>query len=272
MNVPQITSLQNPRIKGAIKLRDRRSRTRQDRIIIDGVREIQRALATGLNSVEAYVCEALCHSDMAQETTGTLRALRADIVPVSEAVFEKLAFGNRTEGIVVTAATPRRSLDEISLGPSPLVIVIEAIEKPGNVGAVIRTADAIGADAVLLAEPIVDLFNPNVIRSSLGAVFTTSVCATDNRRCLDWLRSHEMSVFAARVDAPRDYTDVSFAGATALVLGSESQGLTPTWTSSDIAGIQLPMHGIVDSLNVSTTAAVLMYEALRQRQSRFNSN
>ena len=261
----QITSTANPRIKSAACLRDRHGRDDQGRIIIDGVREIGRALDAGVEIVELYYFPQLCQDDEHQRLLKRAGQGRAERIEVTPPVMEKLSYGSRVEGIVAVARPPRRTLAEIKLSANPLVAVVEGVEKPGNLGAIIRTADAAGIAAVVVAGGGTDLFNPNAIRASLGAIFTVPVCAAASEETLNWLRSHKLRIFAARVDGAVDYADADFKEPAAIVLGSEAAGLSPHWSANDIQAIRLPMLGRVDSLNLSATAAVLFYEALRQR-------
>ena len=260
-----VTSLQNQRVKEAVKLRDRRGRDKQRRIIIDGVREISRAMDADIACVEAFACEALL-GDQATDLVARLDSRGVEVIRVTEQVFAKVAFGDRHEGVVVVANTPMVSLQQLALPASPSVAVLEGIEKPGNVGAILRTADAAGISAVLLADPRTDLFNPNVIRASQGAVFGLPVAAAKTDEVLAWLRGRGFRILATRVDAQGDYADASYEPPCAIVLGSEAEGLTDAWRGDDVNGIRLPMRGEVDSLNVSVTAGVLFYEALRQRE------
>ncbi len=262
-----ITSLRNQRVKDVARLRDRRQRQRQGRILIDGARELDRALDAGVEPLEAFVCESLCQSDDARRVRARLAATRAELWQVTPEVFHKLAFGARAEGVLAVAQAPHRTLAELRLPPEPLVAIVEAIEKPGNLGAVLRSADAAGVSAVVAAGHGTDLYNPNVIRASLGTVFTSPVCAAAAADVQTWLRQHGFSVYAARPDADRLYTDVRYAGATAIVLGSEAAGLSDAWRLPGLTPIKLPMRGQADSLNISAAAAVLFYEALRQRSS-----
>jgi RNA methyltransferase, TrmH family len=263
---PLITSRQNERVKDAVRLRNSRERARQRRFIIDGAREISRALAAGIRCVEAFFCEPLSDSPHAQNVLADLRSSAIELLPVTPEVFAKLCFGDREdEGIVVVAETPARQLANVKLPTQPLLAVVEGLEKPGNLGAILRTADAAGIDAVVVANGGTDLFNPNVIRASLGTVFRGHVVEASTLETTAWLRAQSVRSFAARPDASLVYTAADFSGSAAIVLGSEAKGLSAAWHGADITPVQLPMHGIADSLNVSTTAAVLFYEALRQR-------
>jgi RNA methyltransferase, TrmH family len=260
-----ITSLQNPRVKEAVRLRDPRHRRKQRRIVIDGARELLRAVNAGLAMLEVFVCESLCKGDDAGQLLSILDRGGSELFSVSEAIFEKLAFGHRTEGVLAVAEMPQPTLDSLTLGQNPLVAVLEAVEKPGNVGAVLRSADAAGVSAVIVTDSGTDLYNPNAIRASLGTIFTMQVCEATSAAARTWLRERDFAVVAARVDGAVPYTEVDLRGPTAIVLGSEAKGLSPTWTDEGIQAVRLPMLGVADSLNVSVTAAVLFYEALRQR-------
>jgi RNA methyltransferase, TrmH family len=258
-----ITSLQNPRVKAAARLRERSGRDDQGRIIIDGVRETSRALAADVDVVELYVVPELCRDEQHQRLLAT--AKHVERLDVSPHVMEKLAFGHRVEGIVAVARPPKKQLGDLKLPNQPLVAVVEGAEKPGNLGAIVRTADAAGVAAVIVADGGTDLYNPNAIRASLGAIFTVPVCNASSAEALAWLRQNRFRIFAARVDVAVQYTSVDFRGPAAIALGSEAQGLSEEWQAADITAIHLPLLGTVDSLNLSATAAVLFYEALRQR-------
>lgn len=263
--MPDITSSHNPRLKAAARLRDRRDRVREGRFLIDGRREIERALAGGIAIPEAFIKESEQTGDLAA-LVNQLRQHGTSILLAAPGPFEKLAFGERDEGIVAVALTPQASLANIALPPNPLVAVLEGIEKPGNIGAVLRTADAAGVSAVIIAAGGTDLYNPNAIRASLGAIFTVPVCAATSAETLSWLKQHGLAVFAARVDGAMDYSSACYRGPSAIVLGSEAQGLSDVWSGPEVTSISLPMHGAVDSLNVSATAAILLYEGVRQRR------
>lgn len=261
MNTPLITSRQNPRVKEAVRLREGRERRKTGRHLIDGEREIRRAIEAGVRPLEAFVCES-----------GEKRVLtplaEAEILQVTAEVFEKLCFGEREQaGVVVVAETPRRGLAELAgqLPSEPLLAVIEGVEKPGNVGAILRSADAAGVDGVIVADGATDLFNPNTIRASLGTVYKTNVVEATAAETVAWLRERGVRAVAARPEATVDYTSADLRGGVAIVLGSEAEGLSDAWRGAEIEAVRLPMRGIADSLNVSTTAAVLFYEAVRQR-------
>jgi TrmH family RNA methyltransferase len=260
----RITSVQNPRIKAAARLRDRAGRNDQGRIIIDGVHEISRALSAGIEITELYYVPAICR-DEHQRLLLIAKSKNAALIEIAPPIMEKLAFGHRHEGVVAIASAPSRSLDDLNLANDALVAVVEGAEKPGNLGAIFRTADAAGVSAVIIADGGTDLYNPNAIRASLGAIFTVPACAAASQDALAWLRQNCFRLYAARVDGAQEYTQADFRGRTALLLGSEAHGLSDQWRADDIIPIRLPLLGAVDSLNLSATAAVLFYEARRQR-------
>jgi TrmH family RNA methyltransferase len=260
-----LTSFANPRIKATTALRDRRTRDLTGLTLVDGSREIRRALDAGVDVVEAFSCEPLLAGPDARAALDLLRARGVAVQPTSEPVFAKLAFGERAEGLVAVIRIPSAALADLALSADPLVAVIEGVEKPGNVGAVLRSADGAGVDAVVAASPRTDLFNPNAIRASAGTMFTVAVATAPSAEALAWLRERGVRIVAARVDAERLYTQADLTGPLAIVLGAEADGLTDTWRADDIETVRLPMLGIADSLNVSVSAAVLLYEARRQR-------
>lgn len=264
-----IRSLQNAQIKSAVKLRDRRGRMQQGRTVIDGLREIRRALQAGFPIETMFVLpEAISGPEAAYFEEILADTDDIAILHVTHEVMEKLAFGQRVEGAVAVAKFPEKKLADIVLPECPLVVVIEQVEKPGNVGAILRTMDAVGADLLISADGRTDLFNPNAMRASLGTIFSMPVVDATSEETIAFLQSNQFQIYAARVDGSVPYTTVDMQQATALVLGSEAHGLSDKWHQAGIVNIHLPMQGIADSLNVSTTAAVLLYESLRQRSSR----
>jgi len=260
-----ITSAHNPRVKQAIRLRDHRQRRKAQLILIDGARELSRAVLAGVALNEVFVCPELCRSEEARRLLEILPGSGAQRLDVTEAVFARLAFGQRAEGVVGVAAAGRLRLEDLVLPANPLLAVLEGVEKPGNVGAVLRSADGAGLSALVVADARTDLFNPNVIRASLGTVFSLGVAAAAPGDVLAWLRGHGLQILAARVEGTVSYTEVDYQQPSAIILGSEAEGLTSLWSGDDVRAIRLPMLGVADSLNVSAAAAVLFYEALRQR-------
>ena len=262
---PILTSLANPRVKAVAALRERRERDRAGLTLVDGARELRRALDAGVAVVEAFVCEPLLAGFEARLSLDRLRDRDVALQPVSETVFEKLAFGQRAEGLVAVVRIPSMALADVALPERPLVVVVEAVEKPGNLGAILRSADGAGADAVVAADSRTDLFNPNTIRASAGTIFSLPLAAATAAESLAWLDRHEIRIVTARVDADVRYTDVDLTGPLALVLGTEAEGLSDAWRGPGSTAVRIPMLGAADSLNVSVSAAILLYEARRQR-------
>jgi TrmH family RNA methyltransferase len=273
MPAPSVTieSAANPRIKAAVALRERREREATGLTLVDGGRESLRAFNAGAAVETAFVCRALVSGtdarrvvEKVEQSFGPFGA-PIELVEVGVRAFERLAFGDRTDGVVLVVRVPERRLDDLALPDAPLLIVTEDVEKPGNLGAILRTADAVGADAVLAAGGT-DLYNPNVIRASIGTVFSLQVAAAPAAEVAAWLRARGVRIVASRVDASRVHVDTDLRGAVALVLGSEAEGLSDAWRGPDVEGIRVPMLGVADSLNVSAAGAVLLYEAWRQRR------
>lgn len=260
-----ITSLKNPRVRQAARLRRAAQRRKQERILIDGVREIGRALAGGVELLELFSCPAVLDA-AGSELIAAARERGVFCVETTPEVFAQLAYGERCEGVVAVARGPALTLDQLALPERPLVAVLEQVEKPGNLGAICRTADGAGLDAVLLADPLTSALNPNAIRASLGTVFSLPLAEADQAQTLAWLRERSLQIVAARVDAEVDYDQINYCQPTAIVLGSEAEGLSGAWCAEDIVAVRLPMLGAADSLNVSAAAAVLFYEARRQRR------
>lgn len=261
-----IDSPANPRIRAALELRERRERDATGMTLVDGAREALRAIDAGIEVETAFVCVPLLTSQEGRQVVAGLGRARGrrELLEVSERAFERLAYGDRSDGVVLVVRSPGASLDDLDLPADPLVVVTEDVEKPGNVGAILRSADAVGASAVIAAGGT-DLFNPNVIRASVGTVFSMAVASAPAADVATWLRERGVRPVASRVDAERLHVEADLRGPVALVLGSEAEGLSDAWRGPDVEAVRLPMRGAADSLNVSVAAAVLLYEAWRQR-------
>ena len=260
-----LASPSNPRIKSIARLRDRRERDATGLTLVDGTREARRALDSGVEVVEAFVCEPLLAGEDARVVLDRLRERETPVTSTTEAAFSKIAFGERVEGLLLVVRTPGLRLDDLTLPAEPLLVVVEGVEKPGNLGAILRSADGAGADALIAASPRTDLFNPNVLRASAGTAFAVPMAAAPTAAVIDWLASRQVRVVAAVVDAADAYSEADLRGPLAIALGSEADGLTEAWRGASIEPVSVPMAGVADSLNVSVTAAVLLYEARRQR-------
>lgn len=256
-----ITSTHNPKIKSLLALEKPRERRRQQLFIIEGRREIQWALEAGYKIGNIFYCPELISL---QEVDKRLWDEKL-VIPVSLDVFEKIAVRENAGGVVAVAEMKTHLLSQLTLTRNPLVLVAEAVEKPGNLGALLRTADAANLDAVIICDPQTDFYNPNVIRSSVGCVFTVPVASATSQEAIDWLRKNHFSIYCTYLKASRPYHELDYAGPTAIVMGTEATGLSNVWTDSATANIIIPMQGKIDSMNVSTAAAVVVFEAVRQR-------
>jgi RNA methyltransferase, TrmH family len=257
----KITSFQNVLIKKAQALREARERREMGMTIIDGAREIKRAFEAGIIIMQVFYLKGQ-QDDLLKQ----LQAKKIEFVEVSSQVMEKLAYGDRHEGIIAVIKTPLLILKDLKLSTHPLVVVLESLEKPGNLGAVLRTCDGVGVEAVLVGEPQTDVYNPNVIRSSTGVIFSIPVVCTTSLEISSFLKSKKIKICASQPTAQKSYTQTDFKGAWALVLGSETEGLSDFWIRQADVTVKIPMNGRADSLNVSISAAIILYEALRQRQ------
>lgn len=256
-----IISLQNPKVKYIVKLReDKRQRQRDGVILVEGCDELTLALEAGLKPQSL-----LTAPELASRSIDIPNAV--DLTTVSRGVFEKMSYRENPDGWLGIFPTPKTSLDDLKLSASPLVIVAESVEKPGNLGAILRTADAAGVDAVIVCDPRVDLWNPNVIRASRGAVFAVPTVEAESLNAMAWLRSRKMRVLAATPSAAVSYTDVNLSGPIAIAVGTEDEGLTDFWMQNADIKVKIPMLGRVNSLNVSIATALITYESVRQRNS-----
>jgi TrmH family RNA methyltransferase len=260
-----IASLQNPRVKHVVRLRDRRRREAEGVMLIEGGDELALALAAGVQPATVFKCPELLRT-----TRDALRFTpQTELIEVSRAVFEKMAYRHNPDGWLAIAPAPRRSLADIApvLGRAhpALVLVVEGVEKPGNLGAMLRTADAAGVDGLIVCDPATDLGNPNVVRASRGSLFTVPVALAESTAALDRLKSLRIQTVAATPGATLSYTAVDLRGPVALVVGAEDAGLSDEWLRRADVQVRIPMAGKVNSLNVAASAALLLYEAVRQR-------
>jgi len=267
---PGISSRQNPRFKAALALRDARERRSRHEILVDGAREIDRALHSGSRPVEAWIATERIRTDEARRLIPRLGTSGVDIIETAPELLARLAYGERDEGIVVVFEEPPSSLDVLEIPERPLIAVVERVEKPGNLGALLRSADGAGVDAVIVADPVSDIWNPNAIRASLGTIFSLPLATCSSADAAAFLRGRSIGIVTARVAGGADYWAAEMTGAVAVVVGAETSGLSDVWKGEDVTAVSIPMLGLVDSLNVSASAAVLFYEARRQRSSAGN--
>ena len=294
MNDMVITSVQNPRVKAVVALQQKSAeRRRTGLFVVEGRREVEHCVEMGLEVVEVFVCEELgewsCDNVAANRTKGMKEAKEVEgmkgvkevegmrgvkvaevtrgvkVTEVTRGVYEKMAYRGGTEGVMAVVKSKERRLDELDLNENPLIVVVERVEKPGNLGAILRSADAAGADAVVVCDPLTDLWNPNLIRSSIGAVFTVPCMTCGSEECIEFLKAHGIQILTAQLQDSELYYDTDMRRGTAIVMGTEATGLTDVWREAADAHIRIPMLGRLDSLNVSVSAAILLYEAVRQR-------
>ena len=262
----ELTSAQNPRIKHLLALQQKSSeRRREGLFVVEGRRELEHCLAAGYELDSLFVREEL--RVKSEEFCLVENAVaNSSLFTLSSSLYEKVAYRGSTEGVIAIVKERRLTLNDLQLGDAPLIVVLERVEKPGNLGAVLRSADAAKADAVIVCDPLTDLFNPNLIRSSIGALFTVPTVATTSEECIAYLQQRGISILTAQLQDSRLYYDTDMRRPTAIVMGTESTGLTPQWRQAATAHIRIPMLGRLDSLNVSVSAAILLFEAVRQRQ------
>ncbi len=261
-----ISSTANPRIKHVGKLKHRKYRDLFGLTVIDGFRELQRAHASRAEIDEIFVCFDILESFGGQTACDEVRSWGRELTEVSRLVFEKMCFGQRAEGVLGTCRVAKHILSENGLTSGPLIVVLDQLEKPGNLGAILRSCDGAGVDAVILADSRTDVYNPNVIRSSTATVFSMRIMQASISEAYDFLRKLSIKIIAATPDGRQSYDTTDLRGAVALVLGSEDKGLRDFWVQHADVRMSIPMRGKADSLNVSNTAAILVYEALRQRR------
>lgn len=289
MRIETITSAQNRKVKELLTLVEKsKARSAAGLFVVEGQRELGHCLDAGFIPETLFICgEVMAVQNNAVNVAKTghlteniegkdgLDALiakaealnpRLGVVQIPAFLYEKVAYRGSTEGIIAEVHSVPRSLEDLRLGERPLVMVLESVEKPGNLGAVLRSADAAGADAVIVCDPLTDIWNPNLIRSSVGAVFSVPVAVCTSADAIAFLRKRGIRILTAQLQDSEWYYDTDMTGATALVMGTESTGLTQAWRDSADAHIKIPMLGRLDSLNVSVSAAVLLYEAVRQRK------
>jgi TrmH family RNA methyltransferase len=253
-----LSSTKNPRVRQLLELQQKSSERRKAGLfVVEGRRELQHCIEAGYEVETVFCTES---SDVEQ--------LAPVAVRVTPQLYEKMAYRGGTEGVVAIVKTKERRLEDLRLKEQPLVMVVESVEKPGNLGAILRSADAAAADAVIVCDPLTDLFNPNLIRSSLGAFFSVACVACTSDECISFLKERGIQILTAQLQDSHLYYDTDMRGATAIVMGTESTGLTDQWRQAADAHIRIPMLGEMDSLNVSVSAAILLFEAVRQRSTQ----
>ena len=266
MRTESITSAQNPKIKDLLALQEKsKERRKKGLFVVEGRRELLHCIEAGYEPYSIFFCPEIISSkdlDEIAETSGD-----CSFFEIPQHLYDKVAYRGGTEGIIAELKCKEMSLNALKLKENPLVVVLEAVEKPGNLGAVLRSADASRADAVIVCDPLTDMYNPNLIRSSIGAIFTVPVATASSEETIKWLKDNHIKIFTAQLQDSEWYYDTDMKGGTAIVMGTEATGLTDAWRKAADAHIKIPMLGKLDSLNVSVSAAILRFEAVRQRKS-----
>ena len=258
----QITSVQNSFIKSLLQLQEKaKVRKQTGTFLIEGQREIELALKGGYELETILICNELAQLSENQK----IRKSENQIIEISKDVYQKLAYRDTTEGIIAVAKTKSLALSDLNLSKNPLILVGESIEKPGNVGAILRTADAANIDSVILANPKSDLYNPNIVRSSVGCLFTRQIAVGTTEEVIDYLKANNINIYSATLQDSTEYHTQNYTKPTALVVGTEATGLSEKWRTESTNNIIIPMQGEIDSMNVSVAAAILLFEAKRQR-------
>lgn len=261
-----ITSAQNPLIKQVGLLGAKARERRQEGLfVVEGLREASLALEAGYEALQVLFDPALTPADQVDALLSRNRGPAPEQIAVQGTVFEKIAYRSGVPNVVVVMKMRYLLPEQVALPDQPLVLVLESIEKPGNLGAILRTADAAGVDAVLVCDPATDLFNPNAIRASLGALFTLPVLILSSQDALEWIRLHQIRIFATYLEASRSVYACDLTGSIALVMGAEATGISSFWVEKADERVIIPMQGKVDSMNVSASTAILLFEAVRQR-------
>ena len=278
MRVETITSAQNPKFKNLLLLQEKsKARREQGLFVVEGARELSHCLEAGYTVKTIFICPAiadgLTEEGVVSQISGHSRpdkregpAVEPLVIELPEQLYRKVAYRESTEGILAEVEYKTLGLKDLQLPENPLIMVLESVEKPGNLGAVLRSADAAKADAVLICDPLTDLYNPNLIRASIGAIFTVPTVAVSSEEAIAFLQARDIQILTAQLQDSSLYYDVDMKRGTALVMGTESTGLTPLWRKAATSHIRIPMLGRLDSLNVSVSAAILLFEAVRQRQ------
>lgn len=270
--LPAITSPQNPRIKNALRLsQSRRHRDRSQQTVVEGRREVRRCLAAGIQPAEAFVCPALldpADGDLYAQLQSLHTQGRTQLAEIPQEIYAKLAVREGSGGIFLVVPYTSHSLDSLSWRGQPFLVVVEGGEKPGNIGAILRTADAAGVDALIVCGGGTDLHNPNVIRASLGTRFALPCVEAPRADVIAWLAARQIAIFAATPDSAIAYTGADYTGPTAIVTGSEAHGLSDAWLRAASQRVVIPMYGVADSLNLAASTAILLYEVVRQRSAQ----
>jgi TrmH family RNA methyltransferase len=265
MRLECITSAQNQKIKDLLALQEKsKERRKKGLFVVEGRRELIHCVEAGYEPYAIFFCPEIISAADFDEIADKCDCSYFEI---PQHLYDKVAYRGGTEGVIAELRCKEMNLESLRLKENPIVVVLESVEKPGNLGAVLRSADASGVDAVIVCDPLTDMYNPNLIRSSIGAIFTVPVATASSEETIKWLKDNKIKIYTAQLQDSEWYYDTDMKGGTAIIMGTEATGLTPVWRKAADAHIKIPMLGKLDSLNVSVSAAILMFEAVRQRNS-----
>lgn len=264
--IETITSAKNPKVRDATNLMDRRQRDRTGLMLVEGVKELALAIKGGVSINRLFYCEDLFKGPEEDIILKAAAAQSTELIAISAHVFEKMAYREDSFGLIAVAKQPIKTLNDIPLKKPPLVIVVEGVEKPGNLGAILRSADAAGVDGVIVCGKSADIYNPNVVRASIGTVFTVPVIKATASEAINWLKEKGIKTIATTPHAELEYFDADLSGPCATVMGSEHEGLSDTWLNEADIRVSIPMKGEADSLNLAMSTTIMLYEAVRQRR------
>jgi RNA methyltransferase, TrmH family len=267
--IKEITSLQNPYIKDLVSLKEKsKNRKKSGLFIFEGLRELNLALESGYIIETLLFQSDLISQDVLEQQLFTKAKDDIDLIRISRAIYNKLAYRDTTEGVIAVSKAKNHALSKLKFNTkNPLILVAESLEKPGNIGALLRTADAAKLDAVIIANPKADLYNPNCIRSSVGCIFTNKIATDSTENVIEFLKTNKFDIYCATLDEnSKPYHLQRFTNPTAIIVGTEATGLSKDWIQAATQNIMIPMQGKIDSMNVSVSAAILIFEAKRQRQ------
>ena len=261
--------MQNPKVKAALKLNERRERNQTGLFVIEGYRELKRAVEGDIEIASLFICPEFFLGENEEGLIQQIKQKGAEVFVCASHVFEKLSYRDRPDGLVAIGAQMKLGLshltEKLKGKKHPLLVVAEAIEKPGNLGTILRSADAAGADGVIVCDRCTDIYNPNVVRASVGTLFTLPIIEAEGAETLLWLKERGVRIVAATPSATEEFTKTDLQGAVAIAVGTEQLGLSKQWMEAAEIRVRIPMHGIADSLNVATATTLLLYEVVRQR-------
>lgn len=273
MRIESITSPQNQKIRTLLELQEKsKARRKEGLFVVEGRRELLHCIEAGYEPYTLFICRDILSDrdldDIIDAIAENFSGSACQIIEIPQHLYDKVAYRGGTEGVIAEMRCKSLALESLKLKENPLVVILESVEKPGNLGAVLRSADASGVDAVIVCDPLTDIYNPNLIRSSIGAIFTVPVATATSEETIQWLKANRIKIYTAQLQDSEWYYDTDMRSGTAIVMGTEATGLTDVWRKAADAHIKIPMLGRLDSLNVSVSAAILMFEAVRQRNSQ----